>query len=159
MSIRPRPLILSLLLALPLCGLSLHAQQASDLQQRMSDAEFRAAGLDKLSPQELQNLDHWLQTHAKVTTKVVDTSGKPVFYPQKQKRERITATINGHFGGWQGHDEFTLSNGQVWKQVGADTVSCTSSDRPAVKVKPSLFGNWLMFVDGCNGDVHVQRVH
>ena len=51
--------------------LSVHAQQTDGLQQRMSAEEFKAAGLDKLSPQELQNLDGWLSAHAKVTTRVV----------------------------------------------------------------------------------------
>jgi hypothetical protein len=157
MPIRPRHLILSMLLALPLCGVSVHAQQATGLQQRMSDAEFKAAGLDKLSPQELANLDHWLSTHGKVTTKVVDASGKPVFYAGKAKRSKINAHIVGHFDGWHGNDQFTLDNGQVWKQVSSDAPSCMSANNPAVKVKPSLMNSWLMYVDGCNGDVHVER--
>jgi hypothetical protein len=158
MSIRPRHLILSMLLVLPLCGLSVHAQQANGLQQRMSSDEFKAAGLDKLSPQELANLDNWLSAHGKVTTKMVDASGKPVFYADKAKRSKINAHIAGHFDGWHGNDQFVLDNGQAWKQVGSDAPACMTSDNPAVKVKPSLMGNWLMYVDGCNGDVHVERV-
>ncbi|OOG60386.1 hypothetical protein B0E48_03745 [Rhodanobacter sp. C03] len=158
MPIRPRHLILSMLLVLPLCGLSVHAQQASGLQQRMSDTEFKAAGLDKLSPQELANLDSWLSTHGKVTTKVVDASGKPMFYADKATRTKINAHIVGHFGGWHGNDEFTLDNGQVWKQASSDAPSCMSADNPVVKVKPSMMSSWLMYVTGCNGDVHVERV-
>jgi hypothetical protein len=158
MPIRPRHLILSMLLALPLCCLSVHAQQANGLQQRMSSDEFKAAGLDKLSPQELANLDNWLSTNGKTTTKLVDASGQPVFYPAKTKRNRIDAHIVGHFDGWHGSNQFTLDNGQAWEQVGADEPACQRSDNPAVKVKPSLMGNWLMYVDGCNGDVHVKRV-
>ncbi|MGH8157358.1 MAG: hypothetical protein ACREPQ_04520 [Rhodanobacter sp.] len=158
MSIRPRRLILSMLLALPLCGLSAHAQQTDGLQQRMSSAEFQAAGLDKLSPQELANLDNWLSTHRKVTTKMVDASGKPVFYADKTTRSKFSAHITGHFGGWHGSDQFTLDNGQVWKQASSDAPSCMTSDNPMVKLKPSLVGSWLMYVDGCNGDVHVERV-
>ena len=159
MPIRPRHLILSMLLALPLCSLSLHAQQANGLQQRMSDAEFKAAGLDKLSSQELANLDSWLSTHGKVTTKLVDTNGKPVFYADKSERVKFNAHIVGHFSGWHGQDEFTLDNGQVWKQVSSDAPSCMNADHPLVKLKPSLMGSWLMYVDGCNGDAHVERVH
>jgi len=159
MTLRSRYLILPLLLALPLVGVSVQAQQAAGLQQRMSSSEFKAAGLDKLSPQELANLDRWLQTHAhdKVVTRVVDSSGKPVFYAG-QKRRKIETHLVGHFGGWQGHNVMTLDNGQVWKQVGSDTPACMTSDHPAVKVKPSIMGNWLMYVHGCNDDAHVQRV-
>ena len=67
------------------------ASRSAGLQQRVSQAEFKDAGLDKLSPQELQNLDAWLRTHARTTSKVkvVDSSGKPVFYPGSQKRTTI----------------------------------------------------------------------
>jgi hypothetical protein len=157
MTIRPRQLTLAALLAL--CCVSVQAQQASTLQQRMSSSEFKAAGLDKLSPQELQSLDGWLASHGKVVTKVVDAGGKPVFYPDEHQRRKISTHITGHFDGWHGSSQFTLDNGQVWKQIGADMPSCMSTDHPAVKIKPSLMGNWLMYVDGCNDTVHVQRVH
>lgn len=157
MPIRPRHLLLPLLLALPLCCLSVHAQQADGLQQRMSSEEFKAAGLDKLTPQELSNLDHWLRTNKKTVTKIVDSSGKPVFFTQG-KRHKFDAHLVGHFGGWQGQSEVTLDNGQVWKQVGSETPPCMTADHPAVKVKPSLMGNWLMYVHGCNDTVHVERV-
>jgi hypothetical protein len=160
MLIRRHPsllLLLLLLLALPLCS-GAYAQNTDGLQQRMSSAEFKAAGLDKLSPQELQNLDGWLRTHAKVTTKIVSSSGKPVFYADSTKREKINAHIVGHFGGWQGSSQFTLDNGQVWKQVGSDKPECMTSDHPVAKVKPTLFGGWLMFVEGCNDNSHVERV-
>ena len=151
--------LLSCLLVASLCTVAAHAQQASaSLQQRMSSDEFRAAGLDKLSPQELHNLDEWLRTHAKTTTKMVSPSGKPVFYANDDKREKINARIKGHFQGWSGHDEYVLDNGQAWKQVGSDEVSCMTSDSPKTKVKPSLMCNWLMYVSGCNGSVHVERV-
>lgn len=158
MPIRPRHL-LSLLLILPLGGVCAQTQQpSSGLQQRMSSAEFHAAGLDKLSPQELQNLDNWLSKHSKTTVKMVDSGGKPVFYPDKVKREKINARIKGHFSGWDGNNEYTLDNGQVWQQIGSDTVQCMTADNPPAKVKPSFMGNWLMYVSGCNGSVHVERV-
>jgi hypothetical protein len=159
MQIRPRHL-LPFLLVLPLCGVGAWAQPPSTgLQQRMSSAEFKAAGLDKLSPQELQNLDSWLRTHAKVTTKVVDSSGEPVFYPTKKERQKIFAHIKGNFSGWSGNNQYTLDNGQVWKQIGSDTVQCMTGDNPSAKVKPSFMGDWLMYVSGCNDSVHVKRVH
>ena len=157
MPIRPRHPRLPLLLALSLACLSAQAQQTDGLQQRMSAAEFKAAGLDKLSAQELQNLDDWLSKHGKTATRMVDTSGQPVFHEPKQKRSKFTARLVGHFSGWHGHDEFTLDNGQSWKQIGSDAPVCMSADNPAVKIKPSLFDSWLMYVDGCNGSVHVRR--
>jgi hypothetical protein len=37
------------------------AQEFSSLEERMSAAEFKAAGLDKLSPAELEALNRWLR--------------------------------------------------------------------------------------------------
>jgi hypothetical protein len=156
MMIRLRYSLLSA--ALALCCLSAQAQQTDGLQQRMTSDEFKAAGLDKLSPQELQSLDSWLSTHAKVTTRIVTETGKPVFYPDQGKRSKIYTHLVGHFDGWSVGRELKLDNGQVWKQIGDDHPSCLSSDNPAVKIKPSLIGNWLMFVSGCNDDAHVERV-
>ena len=145
------------LLLLPL---TVAAQSAptSSLRQQMTPNDFRAAGLDKLSPQELSHLDAWLAGHARPATRMVTRSGAPAFYSDKQKRRAIDAHLVGHFSGWNGRNLMTLDNGQQWKQVGSDTVTCSASDNAEVRVKPSLFGNWLMFVDGCNGNVHVKRV-
>jgi hypothetical protein len=155
---RSRYLVLSVLLALPLYCVSVHAQQADGLQQRMSGAEFKAAGLDKLSPQELENLDSWLRTQGKTTTRVVNSSGKPVFYTNGNKRNTIDAHIVGHFAGWSGHNQVTLDNGQQWQQIGSDQPSCGATENPTAKIKPSLFGNWLMYVQSCNDMVHVKRL-
>src|SRR6185312_14207174 len=103
------PAVLSLLLALPA-----FAQQFSSLEERMPSADFKAAGLDKLTPDELKYLDNWLQTHQQV--KMVGSNGKPVFYADSD-REQFDTHIVGTFSGWNGGSEFTLNNGQVWKQA------------------------------------------
>jgi hypothetical protein len=158
MLIRPRHLLLSALLALPLCCLSLHAQEtAGGLQQRMTSDEFKAAGLDKLSPQELQSLDNWLNAHPKVKTKMITATGKPVFYAPETERSKISAHIVGHFDGWGGATEFKLDNGQVWKQADSGSTSCPAIDNPWVKIKPMMMGNWLMYVQNCNDSIHVKR--
>jgi hypothetical protein len=157
MMIRLRYTLLSA--ALALSCLSAHAQQTDGLQQRMSAEEFKAAGLDKLSPQELQNLDAWLGAHAKVTTRVVTPTGKPVFYLDQGSRSKIFAHVVGHFDGWTAGKAIKLDNGQTWKHVGDEAPPCMSGENPSVKIKPSLMGNWLMFVNGCNDTVHVERVN
>lgn len=158
MQTRLRTLAAALLLALPLTVLPARAQQAGGLQQRMGAADFKAAGLDKLSPQELAHLEAWLAAHPEVKVREVTSAGKPVFYAGHARREKFEAHIAGHFAGWSGHNQFTLDNGQVWKQVGADEPQCMSADNPRVKLKPSIMGSWLMYVVGCNDNVHVERV-
>ena len=156
MLVRPHFLVMFTAFALALCNLPVYAQQNS-LQQRMTSTQFKAAGLDKLSPQELQNLDNWLQSQVKPATRMVDASGKPVFYATG-KRSTIRAHVAGQFDGWTGHTLVTLDNGQQWQQIGSDAPQCNSADSPSAKIKPSLFDNWLMYVDGCNDTVHVRRV-
>ncbi len=95
-----------------------HRSQSPTLEERMSQAEFRAAGLDKLSPQELQQLNTWLQSHGgNGTTQYVTSSGAPVFYPNVSDRETIDAHIEGTFAGWRGKTVFKLDNGQEWQQA------------------------------------------
>lgn len=158
MSIRPRHL-LPFLLILPLCSVTALAQQTSSgLQQRMSSAEFQAAGLDKLSPQELQNLDQWLSTHAKVTTKVVDSSGKPVFYAGDKTHTTVKTQIVGHFDGWSKGQSFTMANTQQWVVTDPEPHSCKPGDHTEVEISHSFMNFWMMYVPTCYARVHVKRV-
>lgn len=144
--------------ALALACFTVHAQQSDGLQQRMSSSDFKAAGLDRLSPDQLASLDAWLGAHSKVTTRVVTESGTPLFYPSNQKRSKIVTHINGHFDGWSKDREFTMANGEVWASIDADPKSCTPADNVAVEIKPSLIGTWLMYVPSCYDNAHVKRV-
>ena len=83
-------------LALLACGLASGLIQAagfSSLEERMSQNEFHAAGLEKLSPEELKALNEWLRTHNAVTVVTTSPSGEPVFYPKDSDRSTAgTAT-------------------------------------------------------------------
>jgi hypothetical protein len=149
-------LMLPAALALFLVALPVMAQQFSSLEERMSAADFKAAGLDKLSPQELQFLDSWLRTHEQVKT--VSASGQPVFYTDNQPRAKFQTHLVGHFNGWAGHTVFTLDNGEVWKQAESGSYSCPDIDNPKVTIKPMILGSWLMYVQGCSQSVRVERV-
>lgn len=47
----------------------LHAQDEGSIKQAMSPEEFHKAGLDKLSDEELRNLDRWLHGDREKTAK------------------------------------------------------------------------------------------
>ena len=143
-------------LALLLMGAA-SAADFSTLEERMSQAQFHAAGLDKLSPEELKTLNDWLRGHETVTTKVVTQSGQPVFYPKPSEREVVESRIAGTFSGWLGHSVFRLENGQEWTQAESGTFSNGKYDHPKVKVKPMLMGNWLMYVEPCGCSLRVER--
>jgi hypothetical protein len=149
-------LMLPAALAVLIAAMPVMAQQFSSLEERMSAADFRAAGLDRLTPQQLQFLDDWLRIHEQVKT--VSASGNPVFYPDNQPRDKFTSHMVGHFSGWSGHNMFTLDNGQVWKQAESGAYSCPSVDNPTVTIKPMILGSWLLYGQGCNQSVRVERV-
>lgn len=149
------PLFVSVALLAP--TLAQAADPYVPLQQRMTPEEFKAAGLDKLSADELKHLDAWLSGHGKVVTKMVDQSGKPVFYPSSEKAGPVQARIQGEFAGFNGHGEFTLDNGQVWRQADGTRIACMSSTNPKVTIRRSLMGNWMAAVDGCNDTTSVTR--
>lgn len=149
-------LVLPFVLCVLLAALPAFAQQFSSLEERMPAADFKAAGLDKLSPDELKFLDNWLATHQPV--KMVGANGKPVFYPEEGKREKFETHLVGSFSGWNGASQFTLNNGQVWKQAESGAYSCPTITNPTVTIKPMILGSWLMYVQGCNESVRVERV-
>lgn len=144
--------VLGLLSALP----AFAQQQFSSLEERMSSTDFKAAGLDKLSPDELRYLDNWLATHQQV--KMVSAGGQPVFYADDSKRESFQTHMLGSFSGWSGSNVFNLNNGQVWKQAESGAYSCPEVANPSVTIKPMILGSWLMYVQGCNQGVRVERV-
>lgn len=152
---RTRLLVIAALAALAV-SLPVLAQQFSSLEERMSAADFKAAGLDQLTPQQLHYLDEWLRTHEQ--TKMVSASGAPVFYADNQPRPRIETHLVGEFNGWGGATQFTLDNGQVWKQAESGAYSCPEKTNPTVTIKPMILGSWLMYVQGCNEGVRVERV-
>ena len=128
------------------------------LEERMSQAEFHAAGLDKLSPDELAQLNAWLGAHGGATTKYVTASGSPVFYPDSTEREAIETHLVGTFEGWRGHTVFTLDNGQQWRQAESGSFSYNAIENAKVKIKPMLLGSWQMYVDNCGCSVRVNRI-
>ena len=151
-------IVVTIAAALGVAAASAFAAGFSSVEERMSQSEFHAAGLDKLSPEELKTLDEWLRTHYATTTTYVTPSGSPVFYPKQGDRETIEAHINGHFSGWSGASTFALDNGQEWKQAESGGRSCGSVENPKIKIKPMLMGSWLAYIESCSDSVRVTRI-
>ena len=124
----------------------------------MSQNDFRAAGLDHLTPEQLKYLNSWLQTHGAGSAQVVTPSGQPVFYPDSGARDTIESHIAGTFTGWRGKTVFKLDNGQQCKQAESGMYDAGKYEDPVVRIKPMLLGSWLMYVEGCGCSVRVSRV-
>jgi hypothetical protein len=138
------------------------AQTFSSLEERMTESDFRAAGLHKLSPDELSQLNEWLRsqagsTVASVAPTVTDRRGMAA--PQAGSREPIVTRISGEFRGWStAGDRFELDNGQVWELTGRPTNLSVNLHNPVVRITPGLIGGWFLQVDGYNAQARVKRI-
>ncbi len=154
-----RRMLATTLVLLTLAAGSAFAQQFSSLEERMSAAEFKAAGLDKLSPEELARLNAWLSREVDETAREVAAS---VPSDQRGFREAgdIATRIVGKFTGWNGRDgRFTLSNGQVWQSIDPNArFGGVELDNPEVVVEQGAFGSWYLSVVGYNSRVQVKRI-
>jgi len=142
-----------------------------DLQQQMSPAEFKAAGLDNLSPAELTALNGWLQ--GKVAAVAADTREQVREQAREEGRqevivknrgffdfgsnEPITSTLQGEFRGFGKARRFVLANGQEWEQSDDTVLSGVRKTNPAVSISPGLLGVWYLRVDGVNTRAKVRR--
>lgn len=167
-----------------LAACSLFAEQATD---RMSDQQFKSAGLDKLSPEELASLNETLAAlYGSAPVAQVRPASSPAAAPQPapvptvtasparapvsesdmgseqlnrepQGPKEITSRLVGQFDGWDGHTIFRLENGQVWQQRIEKTVSYKPAENPVVTVVRS-FGGYRLKVEGYNQSCPVKRI-
>jgi len=124
------------------------------IQEVMTPDEFRAAGLDKLSEDELQHLDAWLQGYRQTTEKKAteeaqkkaDVEIKKVTAEAKAPErkllvDRVTSRVDGAFLGLTGRTVIKLEDGTVWSQANKDDrFRCPVTDHPLVSVSHSGFG-------------------
>lgn len=159
-----RPLLpLALLAAFALPPLAALAQQP--IEREMTPQEFKAAGLDKLSAEELAKLNQWLGR--KIDTVVTEATTQAKDKVEAENRgffhfgsnEPIVARMPGPFRGFARGREFTLDNGQVWRQTDNAELVGAKLESPEVRITPSIAGNaWYLAVKGYNTRAKVERV-
>ncbi len=164
-----RTLILASALALAF-GSAADAQSFSSLEERMTAKEFREAGLDKLSDEELRALNAWVQRNVRLAEQggaaaAAPGQAAPVAAQasadtrgfENAERTEIASRILGPFKGWSGKTVFTLENGMVWQQVEDDRASIVA-ESPSVTISPGTFGSWRLKVEGSNRTTLVKRI-
>jgi hypothetical protein len=161
--IRLRPLPVFVLTALLALAPAAYAQPP--IEQQMTPEQFKAAGLDKLSSQELTNLNAWLNNTLEVeTTKAAELAKEKVETENRGffnfgKADPIVDKMVGEFRGFARGHSWTLENGQIWQQVDDASLAGVKLSSPAVRITPSLVGNsWYLAVEGYNTRAKVQRV-
>lgn len=115
---------------------------SGSIQQMMTPQEFKAAGLNKLSPEELQKLDAWLQGYRESAEK------KATARAERTKLDLLVSRVDGSFDGLTGRTVIRLEDGTVWKQANADDrYRSKVTDHPAAAVIHGVFG-YKMQIEG-----------
>jgi len=134
------------------------------VEETMRPEEFKAAGLDKLSEDELQHLDAWLQGYrqstqkkaaeqaqAKAEVEIKKATAKATEEANKTARTKLdslVSRVDGNIDGVKGHTQIRLEDGTVWKQANADDrYRAPITDHPAAVVIHSTFG-YKMRIEG-----------
>lgn len=140
-------------------------EQAARIEQQMSAEQFMAAGLDRLDPEQLANLNAWLNRAIDARTDQAVATAKQQVKEESRGlmnfggSEPITGRISGEFRGFAKGRSYTLDNGQVWQQTDSASLTGVRMDAPEVKITPSIVGNvWYMTVGGYNTRAKVERV-
>lgn len=157
--------LFGLALAWPLAGRAQEAATPSRIEQQMTSEQFRAAGLDRLTPEQLANLNAWLNR-----TLVVETQKAAAQAKQKVQDDSrgflsfgssapILSRVSGEFRGFAQGRRYVLANGQEWEQVDAATLAGVRLAEPEVKIIPSMVGNaWYMQVGKYGTRAKVRRI-
>jgi hypothetical protein len=132
------------------------------VEETMRPEEFKAAGLDKLSEDELQHLDAWLhgyrestkkkateQAEAKATEEIKKATVRATEEAKKTARiDAAVSRVDGTIEGLKGRTMIRLEDGTVWKQANADDrYRATNQDHPPASVIRTSFG-YKMRIEG-----------
>ncbi len=159
-----RPL-LSLALLTAFAFASPNALAQKPIERDMTPEEFKAAGLDKLTPEELAKLNTWLGR--KIDTVATEAAAQAKDKVEDENRgffnfgseEPVVARIKGEFRGFGKGRLYTLDNGQVWRQIDGAVLVGAKLDNTEVRINPSMLGNaWYLAVKGYNTRAKVERV-
>lgn len=160
--------------------------QARDLKSEMSAQAFTAAGLHRLSAEELKALNDYLSagasagSSAAVAAPASASASAAVAAPASARQPALAAQpldqrgleqvrsandkspiesrILGPFRGWDGNTRFELENGQVWEQIDRGESYSVRRESPQVIIIPGMMGTWFLKLSDANGRARVKRV-
>ncbi len=140
---------------------ALSAREFTPIEEKMNPQQLEQSGLDKLSATELEYLNRWLDGQ-------IDDTVEQAIEKQEHntiglrggisgQRNAVEAQIDGKFTGWTGDTVFTLTNGQIWRQIGGGRYR-SNADSPQITLEPKSLGSWKMYVEGISRGIKVKRI-
>ncbi|HVJ63361.1 MAG TPA: hypothetical protein VM555_11700 [Tahibacter sp.] len=163
LAIRPARSVLAAAL-IAVASFATAAEQSPPIEKEMTPEQFKGAGLDLLSPEQLANLNAWL--NRKITTETKKAANLAEDKIKTENRgyfnfgtsEPIVSKLVGEFKGFRQGRQYVLENGQEWVQNDQATLAGVRLSNPQVKVEPSAIGNaWYLSVEGYNTRAKVSR--
>ena len=148
-------LLLPILAMLPLGPLSANSDSFPGVKKLMEAEEYKAAGLDKLTPEEHRALNQWLIKYTAFEAPVIRRTNKEV--KEVEKKFEITTHIKPPFAGWSGSTLFYMENGEVWQQRLSGRYSYTKDDT-AVLINKNFMGFHVMTLVATGQSIGVKRV-
>jgi len=119
------------------------------VETRFNAEQFQAAGLHRLSPEELATLNRLLRDDQAA---VVRRATAP-----DREQEPVRSSIAGEFRGWSRGTVFTLANCDSG-QVTEGSYSVRPVSNPSVTIRPGVISGWYMEVDGHPVKAKVRRL-
>lgn len=149
-------------------SLGLSLAHAADFSRTLSPAEFTGAGLDKLAPAELAQLDALVRQHAQSSAAWRDAAaneppGAEAARPGLLRRMRVVLTpgteiayraveteITRGFRGYEPGQVLTLANGQRWRVVDGRfwAPEKDADKRRKVVIEPGALGSFFLDIEG-----------
>ena len=125
------------------------------VEKLMTEEEFKASGLDKLSEEERKALDNWLLHYTATEAPAMLINNEDV--KEVEAKHVIVANIKPPFKGWDGNTVFYLDNGQVWQQRLSGRVTYQGEDT-AVEIKKNFLGFYKLHHLASGRSIGVSRV-
>jgi hypothetical protein len=150
----------------------------------LSPDDFRAAGLGKLTAQEIALLDALVERHRggpqagrveagavlpgeappavksrEVPAPKADRDAKVVVAPGTRiEFAAVESRLTGAFTGWEPRGVFALENGQRWREANGTTYASPPLSAPKVRITPGALGTFWMEIEGVRVRVKVVRI-
>lgn len=125
------------------------------IEKLMTAEDFARAGLDTLTPEQLQALDAWLLRYTAGDAYVVQSTSEEVRAAAPEFR--MEASVVPPFTGWSGETLFRLDNGQVWRQrIKGRYVF--SGDDTRVVITRNFLGFYMLTVAATGRSIGVEPV-
>ena len=126
--------------------------ESANIQEEMSPEQFKAAGLEKLTPGELEKLNHWLQGYREKTEEKAASKAT-----NREKLHLIVSRVDGIVQGISYKQIIPLEDGSQWEITDrTPRYDGPPKDHPATGVYKTIFG-WKMRMAGV-GEYYVVPV-